>query len=128
MRKSAHRLFIRIPIQTIVIDHVGACPCRKSGATFPGHALKLENDAATPTFQAADSKLEHIAYGNSRLDHDDLERHAGGKAAQRPTFPHPALGHVPEKWLHFSDKDMLQFIEVARILVTRMIPSEWNTR
>ncbi len=27
-----------------------------------------------------------------------------------------ALEHVPEKWLHFSDKDMLQLFELARIL------------
>jgi hypothetical protein len=39
-----------------------------------------------------------------------------------------ALEHVPEKWVHFSDKDMLQLIEAARILIIRMSPSEWNTR
>ncbi len=39
-----------------------------------------------------------------------------GKAAQRPNFPHPALQHVPEMWVRFSDKDMLQLFELARIL------------
>jgi hypothetical protein len=29
---------------------------------------------------------------------------------------------------HESVKDMLQLIEAARILIARMIPSEWNTR
>jgi hypothetical protein len=27
-----------------------------------------------------------------------------------------SLEHVPEKWVHFSDKDMLQLFELARIL------------
>jgi hypothetical protein len=54
---------------------------------------------------------------------------------------------LPGKWGHFSDildigyihvldigyircliKDMLQLVEAARILITRMIPSEWNAR
>jgi hypothetical protein len=39
-----------------------------------------------------------------------------------------ALEHIPEKWVHFSDKDMLQLIEAARILITRVIQPEWNTR
>jgi hypothetical protein len=33
-----------------------------------------------------------------------------------------------EKWVHFSDENMLQRIEAARILVTRVIPPEWNAR
>ena len=38
------------------------------------------------------------------------------------------LEHVPEKWVHFSDKDMLHLIEVARILVDRVIPPDRNAR
>jgi hypothetical protein len=44
--------------------------------------------------------------------------------AQRP--PAPEL--VPEKRVYFSDENMLQRIEAARILVTRVAPPEWNTR
>jgi hypothetical protein len=38
-----------------------------------------------------------------------------------------ASEHVPEKWVHFSDKDMLHLIELARILVDRVIPPDRNT-
>src|SRR5271154_912463 len=36
--------------------------------------------------------------------------------------------HVPEKWSHFSDKDMVQLFESARILIDRMNSSDRNTR
>ena len=36
--------------------------------------------------------------------------------------------HVPEKWLRFSDQDMLQHIEFARILIDQVIPPDRNTR
>jgi hypothetical protein len=39
-----------------------------------------------------------------------------------------ALEHVPEKWVHFSDKDMLQHVELARILFDQAIPPDRNTR
>jgi hypothetical protein len=48
--------------------------------------------------------------------------------AWRIEFDARALEHVPEKWVYFSGEDMLKLIEVARILVTRMILSGWNTR
>jgi hypothetical protein len=35
---------------------------------------------------------------------------------QRPINQSYPLEHVPEKWVHFSDKDMLQLFELARIL------------
>ncbi len=38
------------------------------------------------------------------------------------------LEHVPEKWSHFSDKDMLQHIELARILIDQVIPPDRNRR
>jgi len=43
-------------------------------------------------------------------------------------FPDRLLEHVPEKWIHFSDKDMLQLIELARILIDQAIPPDRNTR
>jgi hypothetical protein len=42
--------------------------------------------------------------------------------------PQGCLEHVPEKWVRFSDENMPQRIEAARILVTRVIPPKWNTR
>ena len=35
---------------------------------------------------------------------------------------------LSEKGIHFSDKDMLQHIELARILVDQVIPPDRNTR
>jgi hypothetical protein len=39
-----------------------------------------------------------------------------------------ALEHVPEKWTRFSDKDMLQVFELARILFDQVIPPDRKTR
>jgi hypothetical protein len=35
---------------------------------------------------------------------------------------------LSEKWDHFSDRDMLRLIGATRILITRVIQPEWNTR
>jgi hypothetical protein len=39
-----------------------------------------------------------------------------------------ALEHVPEKWTRFSDKDMLQVFELARILFDQVIPPDRKAR
>jgi hypothetical protein len=38
------------------------------------------------------------------------------------------LEHVPEKWTRFSDKDMLQVFELARILFDQVIPPDRKAR
>jgi hypothetical protein len=38
------------------------------------------------------------------------------------------LEHVPEKWTRFSDKDMLQIFELARILFDQVMPPDRNAR
>jgi hypothetical protein len=40
----------------------------------------------------------------------------------------PAREHVPEKWTRFSDKDMLQVFELARIPFDQVIPPERKAR
>jgi hypothetical protein len=39
-----------------------------------------------------------------------------------------SLEHVPEKWTRFSDKDMLQVFELARILFDQVIPPDRKAR
>jgi hypothetical protein len=39
-----------------------------------------------------------------------------GRISRAKSVQTNALEHVPEKWPHFSDKDMLQLFELARIL------------
>jgi hypothetical protein len=38
------------------------------------------------------------------------------------------IEHVPEKWTRFSDKDMLQVFELARILFDQVIPPDRKAR
>jgi hypothetical protein len=38
------------------------------------------------------------------------------------------LEHVPEKWTRFSDRDMLQVFELARILFDQVIPPDRKAR
>jgi hypothetical protein len=45
-----------------------------------------------------------------------------------PIFSRDALEHVPEKWTRFSDKDMLQVFELARILFDQVIPPDRKAR
>jgi hypothetical protein len=42
-------------------------------------------------------------------------------------FSHPALEHVPEKLNDFSDKNMLQSIDLERFLPDRVIPPDRKT-
>jgi hypothetical protein len=44
------------------------------------------------------------------------------------TDPKLPLEHVPEKWTRFSDKDMLQVFELARILSDQVIPPDRKAR
>jgi hypothetical protein len=39
-----------------------------------------------------------------------------------------AAEHVPEKWPRLSDKNMLQVLELARILIDQAAPPDRNTR
>jgi hypothetical protein len=52
---------------------------------------------------------------------------AGSRAAA-VAFAARVLEHVPEKWTRFSDKDMLQVFELARILFDQVIPPDRKAR
>jgi hypothetical protein len=52
----------------------------------------------------------------------------GRRAKVRPSRFSSSLEHVPEKWTRFSDKDMLQVSELARILFDQVIPPDRKAR
>jgi hypothetical protein len=61
-----------------------------------------------------------------RAGNDSIRRSSCGFA--RPVWPLDALEHVPEKWTRFSDEDMLQVFELARILFDQVIPPDRKAR
>jgi hypothetical protein len=66
--------------------------------------------------------------GSARKDvinSNNLERDVSGKPES--PFPDHALEHVPFRWKHLNDQDMLQLIDVERFLIGHMIPCDRKT-
>ena len=76
-----------------------------------GRAIELNEDIANDVLPDRKAAMRRNSFGVEQESH-----------ARAP------LEHVPEKWPRLSDENMLQFIELARIVFDQVIPPDRNTR